>query len=154
MAHVPLVAIDPRRRGFGKLIVAAIVTMIDAENTLDPADDATDRAADNRTDRPGPAVALVETMRRAAGNALRLGRSGGEDCKNRTDERNANFHEVPLCLIVRGVCPPIMAIRRPVPAFRGLHPAKLRSSRDTNDTDCRVPRHSADTQWSYDTGME
>jgi hypothetical protein len=24
-------------------------------------------------------------------------RRGGEDCKNRTDQRDANFHEVPLC---------------------------------------------------------
>jgi hypothetical protein len=24
-------------------------------------------------------------------------RSGSEDCKNRTDDRNANFHELPLC---------------------------------------------------------
>ena len=97
MADVPLMAIDPRRRGIGKLIVAALVTVIDAKNTLDPADDATDRAADDRADRPSAAVALIEAMCGAAGNALRLGRGGGEDCKNRTDERDANFHEVPLC---------------------------------------------------------
>jgi hypothetical protein len=97
MADVPLVAIDPRRRrGIGVLIVAALVTVIDAKDTFDPADDATDRAADDRTDRPSAAVALIKAVRRAAGNALRLGRSGGEDCKNRTDERDANFHEVPL----------------------------------------------------------
>ena len=90
-------AIDPRRRGIGKLIIGALVTVIDAKDTLDPADDAADRAADDRTDRPSAAVALIEAMWGAAGNALRLGRGGGEDCKNRTDERNANFHEVPLC---------------------------------------------------------
>ena len=97
MADVPLMAIDPRRRGIGKLIVAALVTVIDAKDTLNPADDAADRAADDRTDRPSAAVALIEAVRGAAGNALRMRRRGGEDCKNRTDQRDANFHEVPLC---------------------------------------------------------
>lgn len=97
MAHVPLVAIDPWRRGIGKFIIVALVTVIDAEDTLDPADDTTDCAADNCTDRASAAVALIKAVRGAAGHALRLGRSGGEDCKNRTDDRDANFHEIPLC---------------------------------------------------------
>ena len=97
MAHMPLVAMDPRRRrGIGILIVAARVTVIDAKDTFDPADNATDRAADDRADRPGPAIALIEAVRGATRNALRLGRGGRKDCKNRTDDRDANFHEVPL----------------------------------------------------------
>jgi hypothetical protein len=179
------------------------VTVVNAKDTLDPADNATDRAADDRTDRPGPAIALIEAVRGAAGNALRLGRGGREDCKNRTDDRDANFHEVPLCLMIGpGVCPPIVAIRRLAPPIRsscitrgkpaqelqidrlhwktrdssavfefeipdedsrqqgrnfkftarGAH--ETQSSRDTNDTDCRLPRHSGDTQRSYDVAME
>jgi len=99
MADVAPMAIDPRRRGFGKFltVASASVVVVDAKDALDSADDATDRAADDGTDRSGAAVALMKTVRSAAGNALRMRRSGGEDCKNRTDDRNANVHEVPLC---------------------------------------------------------
>ena len=99
VAGVPPVAIDPRRRGFDEFIGALLagVVVIDAEDALDPADNATDRAADNGADRSGAAVAFIETVRRAAGNTLRMCRRGSEDCKNRTDDRNANFHELPLC---------------------------------------------------------
>ena len=99
MADVPPVTIDPRRRSFDEFIRAFLagVVVIDAKDALDPADDATDRAADNGADRSGAAVAFIKTMRGAAGNALRLCRGGGEDCQNRTDDRNAKFHELPLC---------------------------------------------------------
>src|SRR4051812_46527505 len=93
---MPLVVLDARRRGFGEIIVAVVV-MVDAEDTLDSADDTPDRAANDRTDRPGAAVAFLETMRGAAGNALRLRRTRGENCKNGSDEGKANFHEVLLC---------------------------------------------------------
>ena len=98
MANVVPVAIEPRRRGFGIFIFSgAIVVVVDAKHALDPADDAPDRAADDGADRSGAAVAFIKTVRGAAGNALRMCRSGGEDCKNRTDDRNANVHELPLC---------------------------------------------------------
>jgi hypothetical protein len=99
MTHVPLMAIDPRRRGFGKLfiVIVASVVVIDAKDALDAPDDATDRAADDGADRSGAAIAFIETVRGTAGDALRVRRGGGEDCKNRTDDRNANVHEVPLC---------------------------------------------------------
>ena len=102
VAGVPPVAIDPRRRSFDEFIGALLallagVVVIDAKDALDPADNATDRAADNGADRSGAAVAFIKTVRRAARNALRMCRSGSEDCKNRTDDRNANFHELPLC---------------------------------------------------------
>src|SRR5882672_7320453 len=97
MADVPLVAIDRRRRSIGIVFVVAGVVVVDAEHALEAADDATDRAADDGADRSGAAVAFIKTMRGAAGNALRLCRGGGEDCQNRTDDRNAKFHELPLC---------------------------------------------------------
>jgi hypothetical protein len=99
MAGVPPVAIDPRRRSFDEFIGAILagVVVVDAKDALDPANDATDRAADNGADRSGAAVAFIKTVRRAARNALRMCRSGSKDCKNRTDDRNANFHELPLC---------------------------------------------------------
>jgi hypothetical protein len=100
--RVPRVApmvIEPRRRSFGVFIITflAIVVMVDAQHALDPADDATDRAADNGADRSGAAVAFIKAVRRAARNTLRMCRGGSEDCKNRTDDRNANVHELPLC---------------------------------------------------------
>ena len=101
LADVPAVAIDPRRRSFDEFIfigaILAGVIVIDAKDALEPADNATDRAADNGADRSGAAVAFIKTVRRAARNALRMCRCGSEDCKNRTDDRNANFHELPLC---------------------------------------------------------
>ena len=98
MADVPLVAIDPRRRrGIDIVFVVAGVVMVDAEHALDAADHATDRAADDGADRSGAAVAFIKTMRGAAGNALRMRRRSGEDCKNRADDRYAKFHELPLC---------------------------------------------------------
>ena len=96
---VPPVAIDPRWRGFDELIGAVLagVVVIDAKDALDPADDTTDRAADDGADRSGAAVAFIKAVRSAAGNALRMCRNGSENCKNRTGDRNANFHELPLC---------------------------------------------------------
>ena len=96
MADVAPVAVDPRRRGFGVFIIASVV-VVDAKDALDTADDAADRAADDGADRSGAAVAFIKTMRGAAWNALRVRRRGGKDCKDRTDDRGANFHEVPLC---------------------------------------------------------
>jgi hypothetical protein len=99
MAGVPPVAIDPRRRSFDKFVGAFLagVVVIDAKDALDPADNATDRAADDGADRSGTAVAFIKAVRRAAWNALRMCRSSSENCENRTDDRNANFHELPLC---------------------------------------------------------
>lgn len=99
MPGVAPMAIEPRRRSFGVFIIAvlAIVVVVDTEHALDTADDATDRAADDRADRSGTAVALIKSVRGAAGNALRMCRRSGEDCENRTDDHNANVHELPLC---------------------------------------------------------
>ena len=99
MPGVAPMAIEPRRRSFGIFIIAvlAIVVVVDAKHALDTADDATDRAADDRADRSGTAVALIKSVCGAAGNALRMCCGGSEDCKNRTDDRNANVHELPLC---------------------------------------------------------
>ena len=98
MADVVPVAIDPRRgRGFGIVLAVAGVVVIDAKDALDPADDATDRTADHGADRAGAAVAFIKAVGGTTGNTLRVCRRGGEDCKNRTDERNAKFHGLPLC---------------------------------------------------------
>ena len=98
MADVPLVAIDPRRRrGIGIVFVVAGVVVVNAEDALEAADDATDCAADDGADRSGAAVAFIKAVRGAAGNALRMRRGGGEDCNYRADDRNAKFHELPLC---------------------------------------------------------
>ena len=66
-----------------------IVALIDAEHAFDAADHAADRCADDRADRAGDAVALMETMRGAAGNALRL---GGKRHSERRDKRTGNKH--------------------------------------------------------------
>lgn len=73
------------------------MVVVDAEDALDPADHAADRAANNGADRAGAAVALVEAMRDATRDALRLRRIGGQNCNDSTHDRNANFHELPLC---------------------------------------------------------
>ena len=97
MAHmmpcVPLVAENPRRRrGFDEFFaVGGGVVVVDAKDALDPADDAADRAADDGADRAGASVALIKAVRGAARNALRVRRGGGEDCKSRNDDRDANF---------------------------------------------------------------
>lgn len=72
-----------------------IVALIDAEHAFDAADHAADRGANDRADRTGDAVALMETMRGAAGDALRLGgKRHGERRDKRTGNKQSLFHKV------------------------------------------------------------
>jgi hypothetical protein len=75
--------------------LAHVVTLVDAEHSFDAADHAANRGADDRTDRAGDTVALIEAMRSAAGNALRLsGERHRKHCEKRTSNKQVLFHEV------------------------------------------------------------
>ena len=95
---MPLVAIDPRRRGIRILVIATVMAMIDPQHTLHAADDAADGATHHRTHRTGAPVSLVEAMGNSARHALRLRHHRrGENGKNGTHDRNSNFHVPPIC---------------------------------------------------------
>ena len=75
--------------------LADVVALVDAERTFDATDHAADRGADHGADRSGNAVALIEAMRGAAGNALRLrGERHGEHCEKRAANQQVLFHQV------------------------------------------------------------
>lgn len=63
------VAMHPGRR-----LRVGSVGRLDAEQALDAADDTADRAADDGPDRSRGLATLIDTMRDAAGNTLRLRR--------------------------------------------------------------------------------
>jgi hypothetical protein len=65
MMATPMVPVDRRR-------LADVIALIDAEYAFDAADHAADRGSDHRADRAGDAVALIEAMSGATGDALRL----------------------------------------------------------------------------------
>src|SRR5450830_663083 len=72
-----------------------MIAMIDAEDAFHAADDTADCCANHRADRASDAVALIEAMRSAAGNALCL---CGERHRKRYEKQAGNkqvlFHEV------------------------------------------------------------
>ena len=75
--------------------LADVVALVDAEHTFDAADNAADRGANHGADWAGDAVALIEAMRGAAGNALRLrGERHGKHCEKRAANQQVLFHEV------------------------------------------------------------
>ena len=72
-----------------------VVALVNAEHTFDAADHAADRGAEYGADRSGDAIALIEAMRGAAGNALRLrGERHGEHCEKRAANQQVLFHQV------------------------------------------------------------
>ena len=68
MSHA-VAAVIHRRGLFGRI---GGIARSDSERAIDAADDATDRSANNRPDRPGRVVADISAVRGAVGNALRL----------------------------------------------------------------------------------
>ena len=92
---VPSMTINPWRWHRAHLFIVGAV-VIDAENPFNTADHAADRAANNRADRAGPAIALIEAVRNAAGDAtLRVrcyGQCHGGD--SGTGNENVDFHEL------------------------------------------------------------
>lgn len=80
--------------------IGGIVNGPDSEQAVDAADDAADRSADHRTDRSRRAVALINSMRYAVGNALRLRRE--RRTKRRNHDRckhNVVLHATPLPVV-------------------------------------------------------
>ena len=72
-----------------------VVALVEAEHAFDATDHAADRGANHGADRAGDAIALIEAMRGAAGNALRLrGERHGEHCEKRAANQQVHFHEV------------------------------------------------------------
>src|ERR1019366_4331734 len=64
-----------------------VVALVEAEHAFD--------ATNHGADRAGDAIALIEAMRGAAGNALRLrGERHGEHCEKRAANQQVHFHEV------------------------------------------------------------
>jgi hypothetical protein len=92
MAMPPVVLINHRRRR----AVTHVIATIDAKHAFDAADDATDGCADHCADRTSDAIALIEAMRGAAGNALRLcGERHRKRCESHAASNNqSRFHEV------------------------------------------------------------
>ena len=75
--------------------LADVVALVDAEHTFDAADNAADRGANHGADRAGDAVALIEAMRGAAGNALRLrGERHRKHCEKHAANQQVLFHQV------------------------------------------------------------
>lgn len=72
----------------------------DAEQAFEAADDGADPAADDRADRPGDAVAFLNAMHKAVGNALRLrrGERQSQRCDDDCCERDVRFHATTLSL--------------------------------------------------------
>lgn len=70
-----------------------VVAAIDAKDALDAADDATDRATDNRADRPGNTATFRDAVSDTARNALSLrgdrSRQRGEQCARK---QNPQLH--------------------------------------------------------------
>src|SRR5674476_232335 len=91
MAMPPVVPVNHRPLR----AVTHVIAMIDAEDAFHAADDAADCCANHRADRASDAVALIEAMRSAAGNALCL---CGERHRKRYEKQAGNkqvlFHEV------------------------------------------------------------
>src|SRR5674476_317255 len=91
MAMPPVVPVNHRPLR----AVTPVIAMIDAEDAFHAADDAADCCANHRADRASDAVALIEAMRSAAGNALCL---CGERHRKRYEKQAGNkqvlFHEV------------------------------------------------------------
>jgi hypothetical protein len=72
-----------------------VVALVEAEHTFNAADHAADRGTNHGADRAGDAVTLIEAMRGAAGDALRLcGERYGEHCEKRAANQQVHFHEV------------------------------------------------------------
>src|ERR1035437_8792619 len=69
-----------------------VVALVEAEHAFDAA---ADRGTNHGADRTGDAIALIEAMRGAAGNALRLrGERHGEHCEKRAANQQVLFHQV------------------------------------------------------------
>jgi hypothetical protein len=94
MAMMAMPRVVPINHGRRRAVTHVIAT-IDAEDAFHAADDAADCCADHCADRASDAIALIEAMRGAAGNALRL---CGERHRKRYDSHAGNnqsrFHEV------------------------------------------------------------
>src|SRR5262245_44314628 len=96
------VATDRRRR---RDRIGGLVDVVDSEQAFDAADRAADGTADDGANRTGNATALIEAVRGAAGNALRLrrhrqaqqGYAGDHDMERadaRTLKNATNTHEL------------------------------------------------------------
>jgi hypothetical protein len=83
--------------GAGPHIGSSFVSGADAKHAFDSTDDASDCAADDRSDRASTPVALVHSMRDPAGNTLSL---GGQRCRNGDQDYASKYqlevHETPL----------------------------------------------------------
>jgi hypothetical protein len=92
MPHPMPVAIHMRR-----IVGISRIARRDAEQTLNAADNAANRAADHGPDRPRRVVADISAMRDAVGNTLRLRRERhGEHCGKSGRDQNVKFHATTL----------------------------------------------------------
>jgi len=108
---MPAMTIDARRR-LGVLAIARAVMLVDAKYAFDATDHAADGTADHGTDGASAAIAFIDPMRNATGNALRLRHQRRRESQNSGCDRNFDFHDCSTLLnepTEAALCRPMMA---------------------------------------------